>query len=153
MQYSDKYRNNHLPSPIPTSIISNPTLASPMPQPGITILRRQPGGNEKKKGGGNQTPPKTMEEREEEYRLVRERIFGGNVAGVEAEGGAERSRSGNGRARTPLAQAGERTESPANRVYEQQGLGPVPVQVRRSPAPSAVLRQPMGPGEGGGFGR
>lgn len=104
-----------------------------------------------------------MEEREEEYRLARERIFGGSSAATTAgQGGIgepSRSNSNGGRARTPTqAVAGwERTIPPAGRLYDeftgQPGLSPVPVQaVRRSPAPG-ILRQPMGPGEGGGFGR
>jgi hypothetical protein len=144
------YSNKHLATPLPTIIGSNPTIASPIPQPGITILRREPGANDKKKGGGTATPPKTMEEREEEYRLTRERIFGGNAAVGDLGDGAlgrEQSRSGGGKSRLP------QTQSERRELFEPS-LGIMPTQVRRSPAPpSGVLRQPMGPGEGGGFGR
>lgn len=78
------------------------------------------------------------------------------------EGGAGRSKSSSGRSRTPNQNQPERREvertiSPStSRLWEdgglQPGLGPVPVQVRRSPAPG-VIRQPIGPGSGGGFGR
>lgn len=193
----------HMPAVPTSSAFAPPTgtgITYPLPQPGITILRRQPGDQAKKKSGGTQTPPKTMEEREEEYRLARERIFGaGSTSSAEALPGAvsggsasgERSRSGGGRSRTGTpnthahtgtprgpAAAGlaerdpyaytyaypyeARTASPSSRLYDDGGLaqagygglGPIPVQVqaRRSPAPG-VLRQPMGPGEGGGFGR
>ena len=102
---------------------------------------------------------KTLEEREEEYRLARERIFGSGSgpadaaaagAGVGSIGGGPGGKSGSGRT------------SP---VVLESSLWVVPSQVRRSAgspagagagkaggAGNGVVRQPHGPGEGGGFG-
>lgn len=159
-----------------------------MPTNQVKILRREPGGPSKKSPGPSTNAQKTLSEREEEYRLARERIFG-----KEPEQPTASPKPGNGRrsGKNSPVDKGERGE---------RGLGPVPVQVKRSSAPPSrestpvgarsggmvgdggvvtadgfprggtpnsgvrgglggrtgdqgVIRQPKGPGSGGGFGR
>ncbi len=115
---------------------------------------------------------KTLVEREEEYRLARERIFGAEgAASTSVEAGGDRGgcRSEEGRSGGP-GEGGTGSGSGSGRGSGRSSpivldsLGVVPSQVRRSEQPgsgsglgkgkeSGVVRQPRGPGEGGGFRR
>jgi len=113
-----------------------------MPTTQVKILRREPGGPSKKSPGPSTNAQKSLSEREEEYRLARERIFG-----KEPEQPTISPKPGNGR------RSGK--NSPVDKGEKgERGLGPVPVQVKRSSAPSSRESTPVGvrPGGGGGGG-
>lgn len=116
---------NAMPAP-PQIQLATPT---PLPAPQIKILRRQPPSNPNAEGESGKTiAQKTYAEKEEEYRLARERIFGA--------GGGGGSR-GSSTSTSPAPPSGQSQQPIAGRI--------------RTPD-TGVLRQPKGPGEGGGFG-
>ncbi|KAK4684573.1 hypothetical protein P7C73_g5603, partial [Tremellales sp. Uapishka_1] len=115
------------PTLIVPTITTNTTSAIP-PPPSFQILRRPTNDNPKKGAapGANAAQAKTLSEREEVYRMARERIF------------AEE-------------------EKEKEKAYKRLEVQPPSRQSSRSPAvgggksAQGVLRQPRGPGEGGGF--
>lgn len=118
---------NSMPAP-PQIQLATPT---PLPAPQIKILRRQaPSSNNTEGEGGKTIAQKTYAEKEEEYRLARERIFGAGGGG----GGGSR---GSSTSTSPAPTPGQTQQPPSGRI--------------RTPD-TGVLRQPKGPGEGGGFG-
>lgn len=151
----------------------SPTYGT-LPTSQVKILRREPSSQPKKSPGPNVQAQKTLTEREEQYRLARERIFGKepsssptSAASTTSDVHTGRGGSGGGSARaSPIGNGGGMGKSsPVEDAFRL-----VPSQVRRSPAGSregtpvgagqrkkeegkGVLRQPKGPGEGGGFGR
>lgn len=118
-------------APKPQILAPVPTQGS-MPTNQVKILRREPGGPSKKSPGPSASAQKSLSEREQEYRLARERIFG-----KEPEQPAVSPKPGNGRrsGKNSPVDKGDRGE---------RGLGPVPVQVKRSSAPPSRESTPIG---------
>ena len=148
-----------------------PTLLMPRPEHGsmpvnqIKILRRDPNAGQKKSPSPTVTNQKTMEERAQEYRRARERIFGKEAEDDKPSspvGGAgpnmgQGERSGTNspkgdfafvptQVRKSLATPGER---PRQGGPGGQGNGRAPGGEGES---RRIVRQPRGPGQGGGFG-
>ena len=146
----------------------------------MQILRRNPVEPTTERRSGGVSSGKTLEEREEEYKAARERIFGGEsksgksspvgdhlkiipsqvrrspvdkagegVAAAAAGGGGGSGGGGS------VGSVGTSGRSPAN-GRTTPGNGKTPPSVSRTSTPGSsnrVVRQPMGPVEGGGFGR
>lgn len=158
----------------------SPTYGS-LPPSQVKILRREPTAQPKKSPGPSSSTQKTLTEREEQYRLARERIFGKEsqsptppaMAGGSGDRKTRASPTGReGReGRDKNVGANQTQYQNQNQTIGDEGFRLIPTQVKRSPATSregtpvggagqrkkdevkGVLRQPKGPGEGGGFGR
>ena len=121
-------------NPPPPQITFAQTQQLPTPQ--IKILRRQAPTNSTSENIIQAAQGKTYAEKEEEYRLARERIFGGNTGGSDGDKSSP-------------------THTPSNRT-PPISRGRTPDSARGLPGGNTtggngVVRQPRGPAEGGGF--
>jgi hypothetical protein len=124
-------------NPPPPQITFAQTQQLPTPQ--IKILRRQPAPNSNPESVVQTAQGKTYAEKEEEYRLARERIFG------ETGGNGSKSSSPvlTPTGRTPPVSRGRTPDSSRN----TSGNG----TLNTGGNGGGVVRQPRGPGDGGGF--
>ncbi|WWC98373.1 hypothetical protein V866_005264 [Kwoniella sp. B9012] len=165
--------------PTPTQIISPLPLPTPKVQLLRRPASSSPSNNEGANKGGN-GKMKSLEEREEQYRLARERIFGpesGSGSGASADVDEQEGKISRGNSKSGSG-SGSKRGSPIPNKDRDPWDGLIPSQIRsgsNTPNPNGrktpndrqrqtqspkmsdprgggVVRQPIGPGDGVGFG-